>query len=160
MLESLFLKALWSPKWDNILGDASTIWVRFQIAVLGAHVYNLRLQTDIIISLCIKMQHWIYNADCFILWVTIFSELWGIGQASTDSRKFQEPRFLSKVPLDFLVAISAFVGRHVIQTMSRQVRNMSEAYSAASEAWTRLPPLKFPQQLEIFELLLKHYFNF
>ena len=50
--------AILSTNWEKVLGSVSTPWVGLLIAVWGAPTYNLRLQTDITISLCAKMQHW------------------------------------------------------------------------------------------------------
>ena len=46
------------PHLGRVPGGASTPWMRLQIGVLGASVYNSRLQTDI--SLRAKMQLWMH----------------------------------------------------------------------------------------------------
>ena len=60
MLESPSLTAMWGPNGGRTPGDSSAPCVRLQIEVLGATIYNPRLQTDIIVSLYAKMQLWFY----------------------------------------------------------------------------------------------------
>ena len=55
MLGSLSLAAVWGLNWEMVSGGASTLQVRLQIAIWGAHAYNPRLKTDAIISFNAEM---------------------------------------------------------------------------------------------------------
>ena len=62
------LTAIWSPSREKVLGSASTLWIRPQIAVSGAPTYNPRLQTDII-RLHAKIHLWFYSNIVTMLFV-------------------------------------------------------------------------------------------